>query len=182
MISAHVAADSHKVGESLESIYPGHEPRPLGRSQLVARFFREPIDKRVGLAALLLRGFLYYPQFNRKYLVLTGPHLHVERRFGEIHLGQLVSFGSPVTVAAVGPDRERSALVEIGAYTFLEDRTHINCEQKVTIGTQCAISWDVDILDTNSHTVISIEVEPLTRWAPVIIEDRGLGLGHIALS
>lgn len=120
----------------------------------------------------LMRGTLYSICFEEKKWVLAGPSLRIEKRFGEIHLGNLVSLGGDVGIAVVGESPLRKAVLRIGAHTYVQDRTHINCYDSVTIGEHCAISWDVEILDTDIHTQLDEDGQPLGRTASVLIEDR----------
>jgi acetyltransferase-like isoleucine patch superfamily enzyme len=45
------------------------------------------------------------------------------------------------------------AVIEIGDHTFLNRRTEIMCKKHVKIGSHCAISWDVSIMDTDYHRI-----------------------------
>lgn len=59
------------------------------------------------------------------------------------------------------------ATIEIGNDTYLNRRTEITCQQSVTIGEKCAISWDVLITDTDYH-----QLDGAPNVAPVKIGDR----------
>jgi acetyltransferase-like isoleucine patch superfamily enzyme len=43
------------------------------------------------------------------------------------------------------------ATIEIGRDSYLNRRVEIVCKERVTIGADCAIAWDVLITDTNYH-------------------------------
>lgn len=43
------------------------------------------------------------------------------------------------------------ATIEIGRDTYLNRRVEVMCKERVTIGEDCAIAWDVSIMDTNYH-------------------------------
>jgi|1186.fasta_scaffold39976_2 acetyltransferase-like isoleucine patch superfamily enzyme len=43
------------------------------------------------------------------------------------------------------------ATIEIGRDTYLNRRVEIMCKERVTIGEDCAVAWDVSIMDTNYH-------------------------------
>ncbi|MEX0648874.1 MAG: acyltransferase [Balneolaceae bacterium] len=60
------------------------------------------------------------------------------------------------------------ARLHIGNGTYINRNSLIVSEQKVTIGRDCKISWDVIIMDTDQHPLNS-EV-PVRE--PVVIEDR----------
>jgi acetyltransferase-like isoleucine patch superfamily enzyme len=58
------------------------------------------------------------------------------------------------------------ATVEVGDRTFLNRRTEVISQRRVTIGADCLISWDVSISDTDYH-----QVDGSPAAAPVTIED-----------
>lgn len=60
----------------------------------------------------------------------------------------------------VGPN----ATLKIGTGTYINRNSLIVCEDKVTIGENCKISWDVIIMDSDLHPLNSTEVinEPVT--------------------
>lgn len=64
-------------------------------------------------------------------------------------LGNSVRFYPGVSVVLDSP----TAKVSIGAGTYLNRRTQIFSEDKVCIGANCAISWDVTIMDTDYHLI-----------------------------
>jgi acetyltransferase-like isoleucine patch superfamily enzyme len=45
------------------------------------------------------------------------------------------------------------AKIEIGNRTYINRRSTIACKQEIIIGEDCAISWDVTILDTDYHDI-----------------------------
>ena len=98
--------------------------------------------------------------------------MRIEKRFGEIHLGSLVSLGNHVGIAVIGESPSNKAILRIGTHTHIQDRTHINCYRSIAIGEHCAISWDVEILDTDIHALLDDDGQPVPRTIPVIIEDR----------
>ncbi len=48
---------------------------------------------------------------------------------------------------------ERAARISIGPGTYLNQRTELHCCVGITIGAQCAIGWDVCIMDTDYHSI-----------------------------
>jgi acetyltransferase-like isoleucine patch superfamily enzyme len=61
----------------------------------------------------------------------------------------------------------RNGHLSIGTGTYLNRNATVVCDEHVSIGRNCAISWDVVILDTDQH-----EREGLgPSTAPVVIED-----------
>ncbi|WP_308638129.1 acyltransferase [Paenibacillus silvisoli] len=59
------------------------------------------------------------------------------------------------------------AVIEIGDHTFMNRRSEIRCKKHVKIGSHCAISWDVTIMDTDYHCIEGTEATK-----PTIIGDR----------
>ena len=63
--------------------------------------------------------------------------------------------------------RSPQAQITIGARTYLNRRTELHCDRRITIGDRCAIAWDVQILDSDQHALDGVD-EP----APVTIGDH----------
>lgn len=61
----------------------------------------------------------------------------------------------------------KKAKIEIGDHTFINRRSEIRCKEQVKIGNNCAISWDVSIIDTDYHQLFGSE-----STKPVFIGDR----------
>lgn len=59
----------------------------------------------------------------------------------------------------IGP----SAKLKIGAQTYINEHSRIQCREKIEIGEKCAISWGVDIIDTDEHIILSPERQSKTR-------------------
>ena len=63
--------------------------------------------------------------------------------------------------------RDRGAVIEIGAGTFVNHRTELVAHERVRIGRDCLLAWDVLVLDSDSHAV-----DGGTVTAPVTVGDR----------
>jgi acetyltransferase-like isoleucine patch superfamily enzyme len=50
--------------------------------------------------------------------------------------------------------RRPGATVTIGARTYVNRRTELHCDDRITIGSDCAIAWDVQIIDSDRHTFV----------------------------
>lgn len=59
------------------------------------------------------------------------------------------------------------ALVEVGDRTFVNRRTEIVAQERVTIGADCLLGWDVWIADTDYH-----RVDGASPVSPVTVGDR----------
>ena len=58
----------------------------------------------------------------------------------------------------------KDAILIVGDNTNINRRTELKCEEKIIIGDNCAISWDVTIMDTVYHCI-----DEHNRTSPVII-------------
>jgi acetyltransferase-like isoleucine patch superfamily enzyme len=67
------------------------------------------------------------------------------------------------------------AHLEIGSESYINYDSSLSCFDHITIGSKCAISWNTNIFDANTHELI---VEGLSRpWSkPVVIGD-GVWIG-----
>jgi acetyltransferase-like isoleucine patch superfamily enzyme len=146
-------------------------PQPTDMT-LIRRFVKLGPDEQANLVLGLFRGALHHRKFDTGRYVAAGREVWIQKRFGEIHLGSFVELGTGVGLGVVGREPGDQAILRIGSHTRIQTRTHINCEVAISIGDHCAISWDVEILDTDIHTIIADDGRPLPNRAPVIIEDR----------
>lgn len=64
------------------------------------------------------------------------------------------------------------SVVEIGDDTFINPRSEIHARQLVSIGSECAISWDVTIMDSDHHAIIDEHGNEKPRHAPVKIGNK----------
>jgi UDP-3-O-[3-hydroxymyristoyl] glucosamine N-acyltransferase len=67
--------------------------------------------------------------------------------------------------------RDAGARIELGARSFLNYRTEIVAHDRVRVGADCLLAWDVQVVDSDSH---SVDGRPHT--APVVIGD-GVWIG-----
>jgi acetyltransferase-like isoleucine patch superfamily enzyme len=73
------------------------------------------------------------------------------------------------------------ARLRIGGGTFVNDGASLVCDDEMTIGRDCAISWGARIIDTDVHQLVRAgDARP--RTAPVSLGDRcWIGAGAIVL-
>lgn len=74
--------------------------------------------------------------------------IHLNRDSKLILKGQ-VNLGSGVRVIA-----GKNAKVTIGSNTAITANSKIFCKNEINIGNNCAISWDVTIMDTDFHSIV----------------------------
>lgn len=68
---------------------------------------------------------------------------------GKISFDKCVFLYPNTKISVIG--NEKKAKLHIGKNTNIGDRTEIHVADEVTIGQDCAISWDVCIMDTDYH-------------------------------
>jgi acetyltransferase-like isoleucine patch superfamily enzyme len=96
-------------------------------------------------AALRLRGHL-------KRHAFVGPSVSLNIAAGAIcEIGDRASIGRGCGIA-VGS----GARLTIGDHTDIQPNTSINAFAGVEIGSHCAISWHVDIIDDDFHTLVPL--------------------------
>ena len=67
-----------------------------------------------------------------------------------------------------GESSANKAVVRIGEYSSIGDRTEIHCAERVTIGNQVLIAWDVNIIENDYHASGGGKPVPM----PIVIEDE----------
>ena len=125
----------------------------------------------------LARGLTHRHQFDRAGPVqLNGP-IKVIKRNGRIHVGRCI-FWPHVKIECLGASPSRLALLEIGDFSTIGDRTEFHVAGRIIIGRNVRISWDCVIMDRNYHGVG--EENEVVR--PVRIDDEAwLGCRVIVL-
>jgi acetyltransferase-like isoleucine patch superfamily enzyme len=75
-----------------------------------------------------------------------------------------------------------NAHLEIGHKTYINSNSAVTCFDHITIGSDCAISWNTNMLDGNAHELV-VDGVPRPRTQPVVIGDKvWIGTGTIILS
>lgn len=75
-----------------------------------------------------------------------------------------------------------NAHLEVGDHSYVHCNSTVTCFEHISIGRDCAISWNTNILDGNSH---DLTVDGVARpWsAPIAIADKvWIGAGAVVLS
>lgn len=92
--------------------------------------------------------YIYGINGGKKLHVYKGFHIN-HRRKGAIYLGERVRFYHDVGIYIDSPH----ATVRIGDHTYINRRTEIRSQEEISIGKECAISWDVAIMDSDYHSI-----------------------------
>jgi acetyltransferase-like isoleucine patch superfamily enzyme len=98
---------------------------------------------------------------------------------GEIHTGNCQFF------AGVRIEVGKGAVIRIGNGTYLNRRTVVVAHDRIEIGRNCRIAWDVVIMDTDQHIIPQMQNDN----RPVVIGDevwigcraiilKGVTIGH----
>jgi acetyltransferase-like isoleucine patch superfamily enzyme len=171
--------------------------RALGAEPLPATNYEHGLGFYLALArkVALLKSAWYSARFRGVVVVGRGSRLRVHRsaRIAVERGGFLLIGLAHETAAGASLDlRPRSTLraaglvqvmrgcrvtvnwdgdLALGPGTYLNDGATITCAERMTIGGGCALSWNVNITDTDVHQVVRRgAAQPRTR--PVAIGDR----------
>lgn len=121
-------------------------------------------------AANYARGLLYRWRFDECGHLQAAGSIKVTKRNGRIEVGKCLFWGG-VKLSVCGSNGTK-ALLQIGDFSTVGDRTEIHAGEKVSIGRKVLISWDCVIMDRDYHGVGAAP----ERIKPVIIED-GVWIG-----
>lgn len=113
----------------------------------------------------LLRGaiFAFRTTKTGSMLQVSGSHVVSKCSNTKLIIGNRVMLYDRVNFYLDQPGAE----IVIGDRTYINRRTEIMSKQSVTIGTGCAISWDVVISDTDYH-----EIAGTSSTKPIVIGDE----------
>jgi acetyltransferase-like isoleucine patch superfamily enzyme len=96
--------------------------------------------------------------------------------------GRLTINGNVTIFAGTRILIDSAAHLEIGDQTYIHHDSAVTCMKHVSIGANCAISWNTNILDGNIHELI-LEGVPRPRTRPVHIGNNvWIGTGVIILA
>jgi acetyltransferase-like isoleucine patch superfamily enzyme len=112
------------------------------------------------------RGVYYRHYFDRCGPVQITGRIYVKKKNARIKIGKCLIW-KHVKFDLEGEGKKNEAILDIGDFTTIGDRTEIHVADEVKIGKRCRISWDCVIMDRNYH---GIGNEP-ERIAPVFIDD-----------
>lgn len=141
------------------------------RTGLVPKWLALPLHEKLDVAVGLIRGWLRGWQFDEHGFLILSRNVHICRRNSRLQAGKVIRLRPGCRIAVVG-DRETPAVLSIGDFTEIGDRTIINASLRVEIGARCSISWDCEICDTDFHRILMKEGAPSPPISePVIIED-----------
>lgn len=113
----------------------------------------------------VLRGYLFALRVTKSgsMLQVAGSHIISKCSHSKLMIGSRVMLYDRVNFYLDAPGAE----IVIGDCTYINRRTEIMAKDSVTIGTGCAISWDVVISDTDYH-----QIEGTISTKPIVIGDE----------
>jgi acetyltransferase-like isoleucine patch superfamily enzyme len=155
----------------------------------------------------LIRTLYLSTRFGSKIIVMRGTRVRLARgarisvsRGSRLILGLNTSHAGPACSVRFWPNarltvhgdaqifRGTSVLIsdnahlEIGHKTFINSNSAVTCFDHITIGSDCAISWNTNMLDGNAHDLV-VDGMPRPRTQPVVIGDKvWIGTRAIILS
>lgn len=116
---------------------------------------RLPLSHVMKQSGRLARGLLFQWQATRcgRRLKVSGRHRISRCKDTKLVIGDRVMLYEGVNFYLDRPGAE----ITIGDRTYINRRTEIMSKKSVRIGSDCAISWDVVITDTDYHQIIDDE-------------------------
>ncbi|MEX0609978.1 MAG: acyltransferase [Balneolaceae bacterium] len=125
------------------------------------------IQKRLGKHSIRehLAGFWLSRKFTKSGIIVVSdgrPFPKIINRGGKLVTGNCQFYSG--SRLEIGP----KAIIEIGTGTYINRNSLIIAEERVSIGENCRISWDVIIMDSDLHPLNSSSV--INK--PVVIENN----------
>jgi len=123
------------------------------------------------------RGIYYRPYFDHCGPLQVTGRIYVVKKHASIKIGKCLIW-KQVKFDLEGKGKNNKAMLDIGDFTTIGDRTEIHVADKVKIGKRCRISWDCVIMDRNYHGIGS---DPETVEPVIIDDDVWIGCRTIVL-
>jgi acetyltransferase-like isoleucine patch superfamily enzyme len=115
-----------------------------------------------------LKGLLYWPRLSDFKPIRVHGFPKIKKHNGKVSVGRRTTLWPGVKFSVISKDPARPAVLRIGAFSSIGDRTQVHCCRQVDIGDYVLISWGVNILENYYHGTEDDSVQS----APVMIEDR----------
>lgn len=114
-----------------------------------------------------IRGYFCRVKIHARGPIKSFGKTIVRNQNGIVIIGKRSCLWPRVTFDLVGASKDQKAIIEIGEFTSIGDRTEIHCSNKVKIGNNVLISWDVNIIENDYHVAGGSE----KAASKIIIED-----------
>ncbi|HLX12794.1 MAG TPA: acyltransferase [Bacteroidota bacterium] len=119
---------------------------------------------RYGILAHIV-GLWYGPKFTRHKLVVISGGLPLPKI---INAGGSLIADNVQLYSGCRIEIGKGATLTIGNGTYLNRNTTVICHQSVSIGNDCKIAWNVNIMDTDQHPIHG----RVMRNSAVVIDDH----------
>jgi acetyltransferase-like isoleucine patch superfamily enzyme len=136
----------------------------LGQGDPIVNTLSDKFGKTLGY----LRGYLLKTRIRTLGPVKSFGRITIRKRNGIVTIGKRSTLWPGVVFDLNGRSKTEPAIVTVGDYTSIGDRTEIHCAKCVAIGNQVLISWDVNIIENDYHALGG----GFPVLAPVLIEDE----------
>ncbi|HVG20862.1 MAG TPA: acyltransferase [Blastocatellia bacterium] len=115
-----------------------------------------PLWRKRELAWGIVRGALFYRAAGFKRLPIIHRGVKVRASNGSVQIGHFSEIHDRVVLSAIGERGGRPARISIGDYTSIWYGTVVSARHDVSIGRQCAISWNCTIIDNDMHEIVDV--------------------------
>jgi acetyltransferase-like isoleucine patch superfamily enzyme len=115
---------------------------------------RMPLWRKSELGWGIIRGALFYRLAGLKRWPIIHRRVIVRTSNGVVRIGHLSEIHDGAVLSAIGEPDGRRARISIGDRTSIWYGTVISAREEITIGSQCAISWNCTIIDNDMHEII----------------------------
>jgi acetyltransferase-like isoleucine patch superfamily enzyme len=112
-------------------------------------------DRKAQIVLGMARGAVLHRRARPGRVPIIHSDVQIIERNGRVEIGHLSELHERVTVAATGKP-EAPARVAIGRRTSIWYGTVISARSEITIGSDCAISWNCSILDDDMHEIVEL--------------------------
>lgn len=134
------------------------------------------------------RGFLTSLRFEKTVILSSSGPTKIIKKHGKIEVGYRTKLWPYVKLSCTGNDKHKKAEIIIGHHSSIGDYSQIHSGGTVDIGNYVLISWDVDILGTDYHSVgggvlkpseIKIEDHVWIGCKSIILKNVTIGQGAV---
>lgn len=131
-----------------------------------------PLWRKRELAWGILRGALFYRLAGFKRLPVIHSGVKVRVSNGSVQIGHLSEIHDRVVLSAIGERGGKQAQISVGDRTSIWYGTVVSARHEISIGRQCAISWNCTIIDNDMHEIIYADGPAAYRDNAVRIGDH----------
>jgi acetyltransferase-like isoleucine patch superfamily enzyme len=125
-----------------------------GAQQRVIQVRAMPFWRKRHIAWGMLRAALWHRVAGLKRWPVIHSDVKVLTANGTVRIGHLSEIHERVALSAIAKPGGPHAKLTIGDYTSIWYGTVVSARHEITIGSQCAISWNCTIIDNDMHEVL----------------------------